>query len=155
MKYDIEKIMSDEVAKQWTTLCLAENTQDPAKWFKDKSEFWRQNSAHLESFGFSFKGEINHALDTVLVEKLEDLQGSLLLVRVGTDAQPAATTDIELAQKIMSEALAGVEGVRVIISHHAIDIKKVSLPQLRKLTSEVLTAGEDTNNRNVILDLDV
>lgn len=153
MKYDLEKIMSNSVAKQWVYLCMAENKDNLAQWFKDKNEYWKQHSSELEPFGFTFSGGITHALDQVLIEKVEDLEGCLLLIRVGTDAQPAATTDIELAHKVIAQALEGVDGVRVIISHHAIDIKKVSLPALRKLQSEVLSSTESGSSGDLILDV--
>lgn len=156
MKYDIDKIMADPIAKKWVYLCMAENKESPAQWFKEKNDFWKENSTHLETFGFKFNGGITHALDSVLVEKIEDMEGCLLVVRVGTNEQPANTNDVELAQKVMIEALDGVEGVRVIISHHALDIKKLSLPQLRKVQSEVLMAKDpDWNGNPIITDLEV
>lgn len=156
MKYDIDKIMEDELAKKWICLCMSEDKENPTKWFNEKSAFWKTNSRHLESFGFSYNGGINHALDSVLVEKIEDMEGCLLIVRVGTDEQPATATDVELAHKVIEQALDGISGIRVIVSHHALDIKKLSLPQLRKVQSEVLSAKDaDWKGNTIIEDLEV
>lgn len=156
MKYDIDKIMADATAKKWVYLCMAENRENPTQWFKEKNDFWKQNSTHLETFGFNFNGNITHALDNALIDKIEDMEGCLLVVRVGTNEQPASTTDVELAHRVMEQALEGLTGVRVIISHHALDVKKISLPQLRKVQSEVLMASEpDWHGSPIIDDLEV
>lgn len=156
MKYDIDKIMGDEVAKKWVVLCMAENKENPKQWFKDKDAYWKLHAKHLEDFGFNFNGSITHALDNTLIEKIEDMEGCLLVVKIGTTEQPASANDVEIAHKVMEQALNGVDGVRCIISHHALDIRKISLPQLRKIQSEVLSSKDaDWEGPRYISDLEV
>ena len=156
MKYDIDKIMGDPLAKKWVYICMAENKENPKQWFKEKNDFWKEHSKHLETFGFNFNGGITHALDNALIERIDDMEGCLLVVRVGTNEQPAAAADVELAQKVIEQALDGIDGIRVIISHHALDIKKISLPQLRKIQSEVLmTKDPDWKGPTAISDLEI
>lgn len=152
MKYDVEKIMADEICKKWVCLCMADNTIVPKKWFDEKHDYWKENSKHLEKFGFSYGNNITHALDSVLVEKIEDMEGCLLVVKIGTDDQPATATDVELACKVIEDALDGISGVRAIVSHHALDIKKINLPQLRKLKSEILSSKDPDFQGGLIID---
>lgn len=152
-----KEILDDPICMQWVTFCLAEDQKETADWYRKKTDFWTANQDHLKNFGFTYDGNLVHSLDSLALEKIEDMQGCLLVVKVGNDAKPAGANDIDLATKLIGDALADISGVRVLITHHAIDIKKISLPQLRRLQSEVLTSTltEDGVHNPIISDLEL
>jgi len=150
-KLDIEKVNKDPICQKWITYSFAEDTDKPSEWYKEKQEYWEKNQHHLEANGFTYGTNMSKALDEVSVVKEGDLEGCLLVVRIGNDNRPASPQDIELAYNMLNEALVGVKGVRVIVTHHAFAVEKVSLPQLRALQSAVLASTDHTENVNPIL----
>jgi hypothetical protein len=56
---------------------------------------------------------------------------------------------------MLNEVLDGVKGVRVVVTHHAFDISKIPLPQLRVLQSAILASTDPTENVNPIINLDL
>lgn len=148
---DPKQILDDPIARQWVVFCLAEDQNETGEWYKEKLSFWSTNQDYLKTLGFSYEGNIAHSLDSLTIEKIEDMQGCLLVVKVGNDAKPAGPNDIDLACKLISDALDDVTGVRVLVTHHAIEFKKISLPQLRRLQSEVLSSTMDEAQHNPII----
>jgi len=155
-KLDVEKLSQDPICQKWLTYSIAEDTNQPSEWYREKQDFWEKNQIHLQSNGFSYGSNMSKALDEVSVVKESSLEGCLLIVRIGNDNRPASPQDIELAYNMLNEALVGVKGVRVIVTHHAFEVEKISLPQLRLLQSAVLASVDPTENVNPILrDLEV
>ena len=152
---NIEDIMDDPICQQWITYSTAEDSNHPAEWFKEKQTFWEENQTHLESNGFNYATNIGSALDQVEIMKEEELEGCLLVVKIGNQDRPASPDDINLAYKMLNEVLDGVKGVRVVVTHHAFDISKVALPQLRALQSAVLASTDPREDINPIIDLDL
>ena len=151
VKLDVEKLSQDPICQKWLTYSIAEDTDKPHDWYREKQDYWEANQAHLEESGFSYGSNMSKALDEVSIIKEGDLEGCLLIVRIGNDNRPASPQDIELAYNMLNEALVGVKGVRVIVTHHAFHIEKVSLPQLRALQSSVLASTDPSENINPIL----
>ena len=79
----------------------------------------------------------------------------MLIVKIGSDERPASPDDINLAYKMLNEVLEGVKGVRVIVTHHAFGIEKISLPQLRALQSSVLASTDPNEEINPIIDMEL
>jgi len=162
-KLDIEDIKKDPTCQQWISYCLSEPSNDNprmySEWIKEKQKFWETHSNHLTPMGFSYEAGLSKALDFIDVTRhqKEDLEGCLLVVKIGSDARPATAQDIEGTYKILKDALEGIKGVRVVITHHNFSIEKVALPQLRRIQSEILTSFEDkeTNSNPIISDLEV
>jgi hypothetical protein len=154
-KLDIKKLIKDEVCQKWITYSTAEDSKKPTEWFREKQSFWEENQEHLELSGFTYGTNIGGALDDIEIMQEEGLEGSLLIVKIGNESRPASPDDINLAHKTINEVLDGVKGVRVIVTHHAFDISKISLPQLRSLQSAVLASTDATENVNPIIDLDI
>ena len=149
------------ICKTWMTYCISEPPEETEmklveKWCKDKQKYWDDNEKHLQDNGYSYDSGIMKALDFVNAEKVNDLEGSLLIVRIGSDDRPAPSSEIENAYALLEKALEGVKGVRVIITDHKFTIEKVSLPQLRRLQSSVLSSVDPEDNGNsIIKDLEV
>jgi len=159
---DIEtnEIENCSICRTWITYCIAEPSGEDQKktetWYKEKQAFFNTNQAHLESKGYSYTAGIAKALDFVDVEKQNNLEGTLLVVRVGSETRPASPTDIEMAYKMINDALEDVRGVRVLVTHHNFQIEKISLPQLRHLQSAVLASTDSSFDENpIIRDLEV
>ena len=160
-KADIFNQKECEVCKAWMTFCVAEPPEESTaetieKWYREKQAYWNANEKHLAKNGYVYDSSIVKSLDIVELEKVNDLEGSLLIVRVGSDNRPAPTSEIEYAYQMMEKALEGVKGVRVIITDHKFTVEKVSLPQLRMLQSSVLSSVEPEDNAgSIIRDLEV
>lgn len=154
---NIEDIMGDPICNKWISYNSVEDTNSTAEWYKEKQSFWEENREHLESNGFKYNSNLGSALDEVNLMKVkeDDLEGCLLVVKIGNSERPASPDDINLAYKMLNEVLDGVKGVRVIVAHHAFEITKISLPQLRTLQSAILTSEDDSDNVNPILNLDL
>lgn len=152
---NIEELQKDEICQKWITYLSTEDKKRPTEWYADKQKYWEQNAKYLESKGFSYKQNIGTALDEVSVMKDKDLEGSLLVVKIGNNERPASNEDVNLAHKMLNDVLSDVKGVRVVVTHHAFDIQKISLPQLRSLQSEVLASTDPSLNVNPIIDMDL
>ena len=152
---NIDSIVKDPICQKWISFSTAEDSKQPAEWFKDKQSFWEENQEHLENYGFSYGTNIGGALDEIALIKESELEGCLLIVKIGNNARPASPDDINLAYRMLNEVLDGVKGVRVVVTHHAFDISKVSLPQLRSLQSAVLMSVDPNENVNPIVSLDL
>jgi hypothetical protein len=152
---NIEKIMDDPICKKWIAYSTTEDDKNPAEWFQEKQSYWEENEAHLKKNGFQYSTNIGSALDQVEIMKEEDLEGCLLVVKIGNQDRPASPDDINLAYKMLNEVLDGVKGVRVVVTHHAFDITKISLPQLRALQSSILSSTEIGEDINPIINLDL
>jgi hypothetical protein len=154
-KQKIDELMEDPICQKWISYSTAEDADHSAEWFKAKQSFWEENQEHLESHGFDYATNIGSALDQIELMKEEDLEGCLLVVKIGNQERPASPDDINLAYKMLNEVLDGVKGVRVVVTHHAFDISKIPLPQLRVLQSAILASTDPTENVNPIIDLDL
>ncbi|MFA7219198.1 MAG: hypothetical protein WC119_01665 [Synergistaceae bacterium] len=154
-KSKVESLMKDPVCHKWLSFSTAVDSDQPAEWFKEKQTFWEENQEHLKSFGFEYASNIGRALDTVEIMKEDDLEGSLLVVKVGNSERPASPDDINLAHKMLNDVLDGVKGIRVVVTHHAFDITKISLPQIRSLQSAILASTDPSEDINPIVDLDL
>ena len=152
---DVKDIVKDPICTQWIAYCTVEDNKRPVDWYKDKQTFWEVNQTHLENNGFTYGTSMGTALDDVELIKEKELEGSLLVVKIGSDSRPASPDDINLAHKMLNEVLEGVKGVRVVVTHHAFDITKISLPQLRNLQSAVLASTEPSESFNPIIELDL
>jgi len=152
---DIDKIAKDEICQKWITYCMAQDSKEPVEFFEAKQDYWESNQTHLEENGFHYSKNIGSALDEVSVMKDGELEGNLLVVKLGNDLHPASPDDINLATKMLKDLLDGVKGVRAIVVHHLFDISKISLPQLRFLQSAVMSSTDLEDNVNPILDLGI
>ena len=152
---DVGNIVKDSICTQWIAYCTAEDNKQPVDWYKEKQTFWEVNQTHLEDNGFTYGTNMGTALDNVELMKETELEGSLLVVKIGNDSHPASPDDINLAHKMLCEVLEGVKGVRVVVTHHTFDITKISLPQLRNLQSAVLASTDPTDDVNPIIELDL
>lgn len=154
-KQKIDKLLEDPICQKWILYSTAEDSDHPAEWFKEKQAFWEENQEHLQKNGFDYTTNIGSALDQIELMKEEELEGCLLVFKIGNQERPASPDDINLAYKMLNEVLNGVKGVRVIVTHHAFDITKVPLPQLRILQSAILSSTDPTENVNPIIDIDL
>lgn len=141
MTYD--EIVEDEIVLEWATMCLMEHPEDGRDWMTKKSNYWAEHEDYLKEKGFEFHGDIHKALDDLTIEKLEDLEGSLIIVTVGTEQSPATDEDIDYVYETMKAAFASVKNVRVIVLNKTVDIKKISLPQLRRIESEIVSNRDE------------
>jgi len=155
MGINVDDIVNDPVCQKWISYSTAEDTKQPAEWFTEKQKFWEEHQEHLEGNGFTYGTNMGAALDQVEIMKEEELEGCLLVVKIGNQDRPASPDDINLAYKMLNEVLDGVKGVRVVVTHHAFDISKISLPQLRALQSAVLASTDPSEDVNPIIDLDL
>jgi len=158
---DVDKVQECPTCRKWMAICLTEpNFETHRKyeaWIKSKQKFWAENKVYLESMGFHYESAMSKALDFIELSKQQrkDLEGCLLVVKIGSDARPASPQEIEITQKIFSEALDDVKGIRVIITASSFNMEKVSLPQLRRLQSEVLSSFETNESSNPIINLEI
>ena len=158
---DIAKIKSCPICQEWIAYCLTEPSSDNSKvygaWIRDKQKFWENNTTYLTSMGFNYEAGLCKALDFIEISKhqKEDLEGCLLIVKVGNENKPATPQEVETTYKILKDAIDGVKGVRIIITQHNFSVEKIPLPQLRRLQSEILTSFESEVNINPISNLEV
>jgi len=152
---NIDEVVKDPICQKWITYSTAQDPDQPVEWFKDKASFWEEQQTYLEERGFTYGTNIGSALDQVTIMKQEELEGCLLIVKIGSDERPASPDDINLAYKMLNEVLEGVKGVRVIVTHHAFGIEKISLPQLRALQSSVLASTDPNEEINPIIDMEL
>jgi hypothetical protein len=158
---NIEKIKECPICQKWITYCLTEPSSDNPRmygsWIRDKQKFWEDNTTYLTSMGFNYEAGLCKALDFIEITKhqKEDLEGCLLIVKVGNENKPATPQEIETTYKIIKDALDGVKGVRVVITQHNFTVEKIALPQLRRLQSEILTSFEADENTDPITNLEV
>jgi len=68
------------------------------------------------------------------VEQLPAGQG-FLMVRVGSDQRPASTQDIEDVAEALSKLRESNEVFNCLVSHHALDVRWVPLPEKEIETS--------------------
>lgn len=154
---DIEIVRRCKICQKWIDYCLREPSYDNSHiyntWLNEKRKYWKANSEHLEKMGFNYDAGLCKALDYIEISKhqREDLEGCLLVIKVGSDKKPATPKEIEVTHKVIKDALAGVRGVKVIITQHSFTMDKVALPQLRRLQSEILTSFEPEENSNPII----
>lgn len=144
-KYTIEEIEKDLICRQWIYYGLIEQSEKTNDFFQEKQNFWEENKKHLQKYGFRYSSNIMSALDEISSQSESDLEGSLLIVKVGNDRYPASAQDIAMAQDMIENVLDGIKGVRVLITPHSFDITKISLPQLRCMQSAILTSFEKQN----------
>jgi len=155
VKQKIDQLMDDPICQKWITYNASEEKNQPFQWFKEKQKFWEENRNHLISNGFEYSSGIGSAIDQVELMKKDNIEGSLLIFKVGSNEYPADPDDIQMAYKMVSDTLSDVKGVRVMVTHHAFDVTQISLPQLRALQSSVLssTVVEDDVNSIMALQL--
>lgn len=157
MKINAEEVKKCSICQNWITYCLSEPTYEDrhtySTWVRAKQSFWDANKGYLESMGFNYEAGLCKALDFIELNKhqRQDLEGCLLIVKVGSKDKPATPQEVEMTYKLMKDALDDVKGVRVIIAQHTFSIEKVALPQLRRLQSEILTSFEPEENSNPII----
>lgn len=154
---DIELVKNDPICQKWITFCLSEPSFEEhhiyERWLKTKQAFWELNKTFLESNGFKYEAGLCRALDFIKMDKYErqDLEGCLLIVKVGSEKKPATKLDIDMTHQLLKEAVGNVKGVRIIVTQANFEIQKVALPQLRRLQSEILTSFDDDENSNPII----
>ena len=148
-----EEIDTNEVINQWLKFCAIdpETHEEKMEWYKEKQKFWKLHQTFLSEKGFDYNSGIVKALDFVHAEKKDDMEGCLLIVKIGSEERMAGPAEVETAYKMILEALDGVKGIRVIVTHHLFDVQKVSLPQLRNLQSEVLASCDPNDEGDTIL----
>lgn len=162
---DAVGIAKCKICKQWQAICFSEpNTEESdiiKKWYADKKSFWEGHQAHLESNGQSYTATITKALDNLEVivsaNTSKNLEGCLLIVKVGSKEHPPAQVDIQKTYNLMNELFKEVKGVRVLVTTPDFNIEKISLPQLRNLQSAVLTSVEepDENYNPALRDIEL
>lgn len=158
---NVSDIKACPICSEWVTYCISIPKEDSEEtviqtFFNGKQEFWDKNSTHLKKHGYTYDASITKALDFVEIEKVNDLEGCLLVVRLGSADCPAPPSEIKSAYAMMSQALEGVSGVRVVITDHKFAIEKISLPQLRRLQSSVLASVDVGDSENsIIRDLEI
>ena len=152
-----EDVDNDIVVNQWLKFCAIDPESKPnqIEWFKQKQEFWKKNEAHLGSKGFNFNSSIVNALDTVKAELHPNMEGSLLIFKIGSNERPAGLPEIDAAYKQIDQALDGVKGIRVMVTHHLFSVEKISLPQLRNLQSSVLSSCEPGDSGDTIIKMEL
>lgn len=153
MKLNIDELIKDPICQKWITYNATEEKGQPFNWFKEKQKFWEDNREHLTTHGFEYASSLGSAIDQVELMRKDNIEGSLLLFKIGSDEYPADPDDIQMAYKMVTDTLGDVKGVRVMVTHHAFDVTQVSLPQLRALQSSVLSSMDIDDNVNSIMDL--
>ena len=153
MKQNIDELIKDPICQKWITYNVAEEKDQPFNWYKEKQKFWEDNREHLTNNGFEYASSIGSAIDQIELMKKDNIEGSLLIFKIGSNEYPADPDDIQMAYKMVTDTLGDVKGVRVMVTHHAFDVTKVSLPQLRALQSSVLSSTDIDDNVNSIMDL--
>ncbi len=154
-KLDIEKLCKDEICQKWINYNCTEDQTHVLDWYRGKQQFWEDNKTHLENNGFKYGTNIGTALDDVSIVSPDKLDGTLLIVKVGSDKNPASQLDLDYVSGTFNQILEGVKGVRVVVTRHNFSVNKISLPQLRHLQSAVLSSCEPTENINPIISLDL
>ena len=148
--------MEDKIALEWVTYCLGIDIKDPRKWFCEKREFFEQHKEHLENLGFSQnRNSVENALDNVALSHYENLSGSLLLIRVGTDDKPASDDDLKVVKRLFETALKGIDGFSLIIHSRNIQVSQLSIPQLKRLEKQSIAITEenlDKAEKNIVID---
>jgi len=158
-KLSVEEIDACPICRKWMAFCIAEPTDELQEsdskkievWYREKQDFWDKNKDYLKSKGFLYESNITKALDTVTIDNEKNLEGCLLVVRIGSENRPAGPDDINNAYNMVNKALDKVKGVRVIVTHHEFHIEKISLPQLREVQSAVLSSVDPRDDSNPIL----
>ena len=148
---DPKKIAKDKICQEWMAFCIAEDQDSTVEWYRKKANFWQQNEEHLKNNGFTYSSNISHALDFVDVQKVKDLEGCLLIVKIGNEMRPASKEDIDASYAMLEQTFKGIPGIRVLVTHHCIDVQKITLPQLRRLQSEILNSEEKEDGGNPII----
>lgn len=159
--YCEEEYYSNETCKEWITILAKENksfknnTSLSEKFLMDKQSFWEKNKETLEEHGFNYNLSLESALQDIKIMKTENLEGSLLVVSVGDEKKPASEDQIDYVKKMLQEVLDEVKGVRVLVTNTPLNIKKVSLPQLRKIESSILSSCDSSRVTNPILNIEL
>ena len=92
-----------------------------------------------------------HRLKTDVFPNVED--GSLLIVTIGSDSVPATKSDMDRVAETINEIFEGINGVRVLVVPHLVNIERLSLPALRSLQSKVVNSW-NTEEDEAVIDLD-
>jgi hypothetical protein len=153
---EIPKLMKDDICKQWILYATRQpNKTKTTAWYKEKQDYWNDNHDYLKSKGFDYDLNINYAMDFVKCQKEEDLEGCLLIFKVGSKENPASISDLEDTGELIKKTLSGIKGVKVLITHHAFDVQKVTLPQIKKIQTDVIKSArnDDSSNANPIISL--
>ena len=153
----MDLVKDDPICQRWIAFCLSEPSYEEhnvyEKWIRSKQAFWELNKNFLESTGFKYEAGLCKALDYIKLSAYErqDLEGCLLVVKLGSDKKPPTKLDIDMTYQLLKEAIGDIKGVRIIITQSNFEIQKIALPQLRRLQSEILTSFEDDTNSNAII----
>jgi hypothetical protein len=87
----------------------------------------------------------------LVAESEKDLEGCLLVVKLGSPENPASSEEISEFKESLHDVFKNVRGIKVLVVPHNFSIEKISLPQLRNLESEVLKSTEQIENENIII----
>ena len=103
---DFEKVVNCTICREWVTMCSKSYMNDTEALIY-KEYYWKEHANVLKTAGFENRYELFKALTETEVELLKDLDGSLLIVKVGNDTYPARTSDMKAMDTIMKEFLEG------------------------------------------------
>lgn len=98
---------------------------------------------------------LTHAISQIKTQIMNEIEGSLIVVKVGSDKNPAQNADVKAARKCIEEAIRGTKGVKLIVATHNFDIQQLTLSDLRQIQSELLQEDETETEHDLLGSIEV
>lgn len=154
---DVDKITKDPICQKWVNYCLLHDDQSPISLIKEKTDFYHKNMKHLQKHGLLFENSesLQRSLDSIEPNVIEDLEGCLLHIKVGSEANVASVDELASLEKEINEFIKDKTGITVLISDHSVSIEKYNLPQLRKLTSKVIGSNDPAEKNRALTQVEI
>lgn len=134
---DWDKVISCPICREWIVLSSKGILTKEELEFKNK--YWERHGHKLREQGFD--NDISLDLTSYQLECIEDLDGVLLMFKVGDDSMPATNETILNFAKCVDDLQS--DKIKVIISPHNVELQKVNLPSLQKLENHLLSEKKE------------
>ena len=153
-KNRIKRLMEDPICKEWIMYCAVNfDEEESTEWFTERQKFWEANRKHLEDNKLYYDSSLKKTIDSINCETVEDLEGALLIVKVGNADNFPSPDDIENTTIVMNDLLENIKGMKLVVVPYYVNFEKISLPKLREIESAIY--GSYQSNKTPILDIDI
>jgi len=138
--------LSCPISREWIVLC-SENfsTEEEIKY---KEEYWAKYKNKLKENGFD--NDTTVVLSSYEKEIIQDLDGALLLFKIGTSKAPATDKILNEFAKVVEQM--DLDNCKVLVVPHNVELQKVHLPALKKLENKILS--EKKEQESFVIDMD-
>lgn len=136
---DWDKALKCTFCREWITINSNGVLEKEELDFKE--EYWEKYKDKLKGVGFKDPNSVNLSLTPYEKECIEDLDGVLLVFKIGNEDNPATTKMLNnFAATVTNLA---TEKTKVLITHHRVGIEKINLPKLKNIENKLLTEQKE------------